>query len=161
MNIQNKSNIDKIYPLSPMQEGLLFRSLYTSSDQYLVQEILHLSFTLQVELFKQSWQKVIEQYDILRTGFLWDGIKKPIQFVLKSIIIPFKEINLSLDFDNQFKNLIDADREELFDLTVPPIFRVTVIQKSFEDFYIIWSRHHILLDGWCSNTIISQVLLVY
>ena len=81
--------IQDIYPLSPMQSGLLFHTIYApKSDAYFVQTIFELE-EVNNEALRKAWQKVSDHYPILRTGFLWEKYKKPLQYVLETVEVPF------------------------------------------------------------------------
>ena len=67
------TNVEDIYPLSPMQEGMLFHSLYDpQSEVYFEQITFTLHGNLNVAAFQQAWQQVIARHPILRTLFLWN-----------------------------------------------------------------------------------------
>ena len=84
-----KKNIEDVYTLSPLQEGLLFHSLYApESDAYLQ----HLKFTVRGPLdvggFERAWQRLVERHPILRTAFVWDKHEKPLQVVRRQVTLP-------------------------------------------------------------------------
>ena len=85
------SIIENIYPLSPMQSGLLFQALYApESDAYFIQSIFELEGEIDIYALKRAWQKVGDYHPILRTGFVWQNWKKPLQYVLESNEVPFE-----------------------------------------------------------------------
>ncbi|MCA9382695.1 AMP-binding protein, partial [Candidatus Dojkabacteria bacterium] len=89
---KNVDQVTKTYPLSPLQEGLWFRSVYEkSSDVYFVQSVLELRGELRSDILKASWQSVIAAHDILRTAFFWVGLPRPMQYVKASVEIPWLE----------------------------------------------------------------------
>lgn len=68
----SKKDIESIYPLSPMQQGMLFHSLYNpESKTYLSQIQITLQGNLDISAFQQAWQKVVDRHSILRTCFAW------------------------------------------------------------------------------------------
>jgi non-ribosomal peptide synthase protein (TIGR01720 family) len=74
--------IESIYPLSPMQSGLLFQALYApASDAYFVQIVFELEGDVEVDVLEAAWQKVSDHHPILRTGFIWEGLETPLQYV--------------------------------------------------------------------------------
>ena len=89
-NFGHIAGIEDLYPLSPMQSGLLFQTLFApTSDAYFVQSVIKLEGLLDASILQLAWQKVSEARSILRTGFLWEGMERPLQFVIKNVEIPF------------------------------------------------------------------------
>ena len=81
--------IESIYPLSPMQQGMLFHSLYApESWVYFVQNTLNLEGNVNVAAWRSAWQKVVERYPILRTLFVWEDRPTPLQISLKKVKLP-------------------------------------------------------------------------
>ena len=78
-----KHIFEDFYPLSPMQEGLLFRNLYQASDEYLVQSVFELEGEIENESLKKAWQAIMDHYPVLRTGFIWEDLNKSHQYVCK------------------------------------------------------------------------------
>ncbi|MBY0463081.1 MAG: amino acid adenylation domain-containing protein, partial [Alphaproteobacteria bacterium] len=159
-------HIEDIYPLSPMQSGLLFQSLYApESDAYFVQSVFELHGELDPTAFKQAWQKVSDHHPILRTGFVWENLNIPFQYVLETTEVPFVYEEwpalTSQEREERFETLIQEDRKKGFDLRATPLFRLTLIHEAFDHYYLMWSQHHILLDGWCLPIIWDDVLKVY
>src|SRR6185295_461714 len=83
-------SIEDAYPLSPMQEGILFHSLYTQEhDVY----IMYFSCTfegLDVSAFEQAWQRIVDRHTTLRTAFVWEGVEKPLQVVGRRVKVPIE-----------------------------------------------------------------------
>ncbi|WP_323739340.1 condensation domain-containing protein, partial [Candidatus Trichorickettsia mobilis] len=162
----DKLNIQDLYPLSPIQSGFLFQHLYApQSDAYFVQSVFLINGVIDHNLLKLAWQKIIDTYSILRTGFVWQNLEMPFQYVLKSIKIEFN----SLDWQNfsdieqeaRLKDFIKQDRKKGFDLNNVPLIRIHLIQKNSNSYYLVWSNHHILLDGWSSSIVFQNFLKLY
>ena len=84
--------ISDIYELSPMQQGMLFHSLYNStSGMYCEQRSCLLKGELSVSAFKQAWQAVIDRHTILRTAFYWQEVENPLQVVYQRVELPWIE----------------------------------------------------------------------
>ena len=84
----DKSQIEDIYPLTPMQEGLLFQTLFDSeSAAYFLQIRLNWQGNLQVERFRDSWRQLMQRHVVLRSVFVHEGVKRPVQITLKSCLL--------------------------------------------------------------------------
>ncbi|WP_339461090.1 condensation domain-containing protein [Nodularia spumigena] len=90
----SNKNIEAIYPLSPMQQGMLFHSLYNpESKAYLSQISISLKGNLDILAFEQAWRKVIERHPALRTVFVWKNRKQPLQVVQKQVNVPWVNLD--------------------------------------------------------------------
>ncbi|BBB56343.1 non-ribosomal peptide synthetase [Candidatus Megaera polyxenophila] len=162
----NKFNIQDLYPLSPIQSGFLFQHLYApQSDAYFVQSIFLIDGVIETSNFKIAWQKIIDTYSILRTGFVWQNLEMPFQYVLKTIKSEFNLLDWQdfsdIEQEERLKDFIEQDRKKGFDLNNVPLIRIHLIQKNSNSYYLVWSNHHILLDGWSSSTIFHNFLKLY
>ena len=162
----NKKNIEAIYPLSPMQEGMLFHTLKEpDSGVYVEQMVLTIEGPMNRDAFKQSWQKLLERYAVLRTTFLWEQRQQPLQVVLKQVSLPWQDYNwknLSPEEQHQrLEDLLQSDSGQGFDLQQVPLMRCTLIELGEEHYQFLWSHHHILLDGWCLPILLKEMLHIY
>ncbi|WP_407900825.1 amino acid adenylation domain-containing protein, partial [Scytonema sp. NUACC26] len=165
MGIKNK-NIEDFYPLSPMQQGILYHSLAApKSGVYFNQFSWILQGKLNIIAFHRTWQYVVARHSILRTCFAWEGLKEPAQIVHRQVMLPWQEYNwqhLSPDEQQQKLELfLQSDRSSGFELTQPPLMRLTLIQLSDAYYNFTWSHHHLLLDGWSFATIFKEVFACY
>lgn len=158
-------DIDRIYPLTPLQGGLLFQSLYApESDAYFVQSVMEIKGTLHVESMKNAWLSLINHHPILRTGVLWEGLDTPLQYVLNTVAVPWEVLDWSQeekkDRHHKLKAFIEADRRKSFDLS-ESLFRITLIKHSAHEHTLIWSHHHILTDGWSGSILKADLFKAY
>ncbi len=165
MGVKNK-NIEDFYPLSPMQQGILFHSLAApKSGVYFTQFSWILQGKLNVTAFHRAWQYIVERHSILRTGFVWEGLKEPVQIVHRQVNLPWQEYNwqhLSPEEQQQKLELfLHSDRSSGFGLKQPPLMRLTLIQLSDISHNFTWSHHHLLLDGWSVALVFKEVLACY
>ena len=94
--MKSKHQIEDLYPLSPVQHGILFHSLYEpNSGVYLVQKYCTLRGDLNVAAFERAWQRVIERHPILRTSFMWEGLDEPLQIVNRQVQPGLKQLDWS------------------------------------------------------------------
>ncbi|MCK5522104.1 MAG: amino acid adenylation domain-containing protein [Thiomargarita sp.] len=163
---QNNSINQETYPLSPLQQGMLFHYLYNQEGgKYIQQLICRLHEALNIPAFEQSWQKVIERHSILRTRFQWEGLEQPQQMVHKQVECPLKIQDLcdlsSKTQKKQIADYIQQDRKQDFSLTEAPVMRFTLFQLSKDNYQFIWTSHHILLDGRSRFLILRELFTLY
>ncbi|MEH2191209.1 MAG: condensation domain-containing protein [Nostoc sp.] len=159
-------NIENFYPLSPMQEGILFHTLYApDSGVYFNQTLCTLHGNLNVSAFEQAWQQVVVRHPILRTAFVWEGIKEPIQVVYQYMKLPCTQYDwqgLSVqEQQEQLDTFLETDRKQGFELTKAPLMRLTLIRLAVDTYQFVWSHHHLLLDGWSWPLVLKEVTAFY
>ncbi len=165
MGVKNK-NIEDFYPLSPMQQGILFHSLAEpKSGVYFEQFSWNLWGKLNIQAFRRAWQHIVERHSILRTCFVWEGLKEPVQIVHRQVNLPWQEYNWQvLSPEEQRQKLeffLQSDRSSGFELKQPPLIRLTLIQLSDISYNFTWSHQHLLLDGWSVASVFKEVLAGY
>ena len=159
-------NIENIYQLSPMQKGMHFHSLYDStSGVYFNQVVWRIEGNLDRAAFTQAWEYVIQRHAILRTSFHWEGLKEPLQVVHKQIKPPITyhdwQQQSQPEQDTQLVQFLQADQHQGFELTQAPLMRITLVQIAPASHLFVWSRHHILLDGWSQVQVLKEVFMSY
>ena len=159
-------NIADFYPLSPMQQGILFHCLADpKSGVYFDQFSCTIEGNLNIAAFHRAWQQVLNRHSILRTCFLWEGLKEPVQVVHRQVKLPFVHQDWrhlsSVAQQEQIEAFLPSDRCQGFNLTVAPLMRLLLIQLTDHSYHFIWSSHHLLLDGWSVPLIFQEVLAFY
>lgn len=157
-------NIADIYPLSPLQQGMLFHSLYAPhSGIYVVQMSYEIWGVLDKIAFEQAWQNVLNRHPILRTAFVWDKLEKPLQVVGRSVkaLVVYLDWRGIPEFQQQLEDLLQQQRQQGFNLSKAPLMRLTLIQKDENLYQFIWCYHHLLLDGWSIPLLIKEFLAFY
>ncbi|MCW5599965.1 MAG: hypothetical protein KIT59_12800, partial [Nitrosomonas sp.] len=160
------NQLDDLYPLSPMQTGMLFHSVFDAdTGVYLNQlraDIDHLS----LERFKAAWQAAIDRHEILRTGFLPES-NTPLQWVAKTADLPFVVIDWrdrtlsSASLEQALANLAQSEHAQGIDLKTPPLLRITVVCLTDGRYHVIMTIHHLLLDGWSTSQLLGEILRQY
>lgn len=160
-------NVKDIYSLAPLQEGLLFHWLLDESNSsYFDQMEYTLSGKIEADLLEKSVNKIIERYDILRTIYIYEKVKTPIQVVLKkrTAKIHFEDIS-HLNGEKQKNEYIERfrqrDREKGCDLSKDLIMRIALFQLGENQARLIWSFHHILTDAWCLEILYKELVHIY
>ncbi|MGJ5138766.1 non-ribosomal peptide synthase/polyketide synthase [Bradyrhizobium oligotrophicum] len=156
--------IEDVYPLSPMQQGMLFHSLRDAGSGVYVNQISVEIRGLDVERLRSAWQEVSACHPMLRTGFLWRELSgAPLQAVHRVASVPFA----TEDWRGQavdealLSSALAAERDVEFDLAVPPLQRVRLVRLDQDRHRLIWTYHHILMDGWSSARFIGEILQRY
>ncbi len=160
------TNVEDIYPLSPMQQGILFHSLYApESGVYLEQGSWMLRGSLDTGAFQRAWQKAVERHPSLRTAFVSEGVDEPLQVVTRQVSLPFDVQDWrGLPAHQQTRRVeayLQADREKGFDLASAPLMRLGLIRLSEDTTCFTWSHHHLILDGWSLPILVQEVFRLY
>ncbi|MDZ8023959.1 MAG: amino acid adenylation domain-containing protein [Nostoc sp. DedQUE11] len=159
-------NIEDFYPLSPMQQGILFHSLY-APDSAVYCEVFscRIEGELNISAFKQAWQQLLERHPILRTSFVWKGLKEPAQIVHKQVQLPWEQKDWrgieSITQQERIEAFLVAEQQRSFEISQAPLMRFTLIELEGNNYQFVWSRHHLLLDGWSSSLLINEVFSFY
>ncbi|MEM9823179.1 MAG: amino acid adenylation domain-containing protein, partial [Bacteroidota bacterium] len=144
----------------------LFHGLYENdSTAYTVQTSMDFEKGLKVELLNKAMNFVINNHSILRSTFLHDQFKIPVQCVYHHIDIPFIEVDYSaLDDEEQVeavRQYMETDYKTDFDFVAPPLMRLILIKLGDERYKLIWTYHHILMDGWSMPILMEEILRTY
>ncbi|MDF2796222.1 MAG: pvdJ, partial [Pseudomonas orientalis] len=160
----NVSEVEDLYPLSPMQQGMLFQSLYgEGTGDYINQMRIDVQ-GLDVPRFHQAWQAAVERHEILRSGFVWQAeLEQPLQVVYKQVRIPFVELDWQARSDaiQSLDSLAESTRAQGFVLEQAPLLSLTVVRTGASSHHLIYTNHHILMDGWSGSQLFGEVLQHY
>lgn len=161
-----EKNIEAIYPLSPVQQAMLFHTLAEpESAPYYSQLSCHLQGNLNVLAFREAWQQVLNRHSILRTAFVWEGVTQPVQVVGRQVKLPFEEHDWAAlpvpEQQDRLAAFLKGDRSKGFTLSRGPLLRLTLFRLSDSDYQLVWSVHHLILDGWSWPIVIQDMLLFY
>ncbi|HEU4328001.1 MAG TPA: amino acid adenylation domain-containing protein [Roseiflexaceae bacterium] len=160
------ANIEAIYPLSPLQEGFLFHSLYAPhTGVYFEQLVFGLDGPLDAAALRRAWQAVVQRHPILRTLFVWEGRERPLQVVRREVELPWQQFDWRglppAEQPARLAALLQADRERGFDLGQAPLLRLSLIRLGEQQYQVVWSHHHILMDGWSVMQVLGEVFACY
>ncbi|MFD2420538.1 non-ribosomal peptide synthase/polyketide synthase [Amycolatopsis pigmentata] len=160
------SLVEDIYPLSPMQAGMLFHSvLDTDGGAYFDQTTSVLSGVSDPRLFGQAWQRVVDRHPILRSGIVHEGLDEPMQVVWRAATVPVTYHDWSTMADGEYPaalaRLLAADYALGLDLATPPLLRLTVMRLSADRVGMVLTTNHLLLDGWSFYQVFADVFACY
>lgn len=159
-------NVEDIYPLSPMQEVMLLHAQVRSTEDVLLNQFCYeITGPLDAAAFRSAWDQTTGRHPALRSCFVWQNVKQPLQIVRREVDLPFEELDwrgLSAEAQRQgISELRQSDREQAFDLTKAPLQRFKLVQLGTEEYFFMWSSHHLLLDRWCLTTLYEELFSAY
>ncbi|QIH08992.1 amino acid adenylation domain-containing protein [Pseudomonas sp. BIOMIG1BAC] len=155
------ANVQDIYPLAPLQEGILYHHLSArEGDPYLLQSHLAFASRQRLEDFAAALQRVGERHDILRTAILWEGLKQPLQVVWREAPVALEEVDLDPadgDILQQLHQRFDP-RHWRLDLTRAPLLRLVFAQDPVRQGVVaILLFHHIVLDHTALEVVREEI----
>ncbi|WP_162309047.1 non-ribosomal peptide synthetase [Brevibacillus antibioticus] len=158
--------VQKIYNLTPMQEGMLYHSLLSQdSHMYFEQATLTITGELDLELLEQSVNLLISRHEVLRTNFVHEKLKKPQQVVFQERPIKLHVEDISslskVEEIGYLKQFIQQDKQKGFDLLRDPLLRFSVIKVAPKQYKLIRSYHHIIMDGWSQSVFTQELFSIY
>jgi amino acid adenylation domain-containing protein len=160
------SNIETTYPLSPMQEAMLFHyQLAPESGIYIQQLVGSLHEDLNITAFKKSWDCVALRHEVLRTAFRWEGLERPLQDV-------YSRVNIACMVEDwqdlsdarqkiKFEEFLESDRKSGVNLAKAPVMRLSLFRLGKDSYKFIWTYHHIIVDGRSRQVVIDEVFDYY
>ncbi|WP_340608444.1 amino acid adenylation domain-containing protein [Xenorhabdus bharatensis] len=151
------ANIQDIYPLSPLQEGLLFHhQLQEDGDAYLSNSLLAFDTCSRLNTFLNALQQVIDRHDILRTAFCWQGLYKPMQVVWREAKLPVMSF-VPISAEN-IPSQLQAHITNRLDITQAPLFTAsTVYDPASEEWLLALSFHHLVCDNMTLTLIMDEI----
>ncbi|MEW6304922.1 MAG: amino acid adenylation domain-containing protein [Verrucomicrobiota bacterium] len=154
------------YPLSAMQEGMLYHTLRSPHSGFEIEQLVgHLRETLDVAAFKQAWQQTVQRHDVLRTSFHWEGLKQPVQRVHELVTLPWAGHDWRKltrpERETAFENFLAVDRRRGFKMSDAPLLRLSLFQVSDSEHQFVWTFHHALLDGRSISIVLREVFTCY
>ncbi|HEY6392851.1 MAG TPA: amino acid adenylation domain-containing protein [Bryobacteraceae bacterium] len=159
-------DLEDVYRLSPIQEGLLFHHLSSPErDAYFEQRPFTIQGDLDTEAFKESWRIVIDRHAILRTSFQWENLRHPVQVVRSATTLPVTQLDwraLAPSAQQQrLEEFLVSDRSKGFEFTHAPLLRLALVRMATDTWVCVWTFHHLLMDGWSMLSGVGEVLQNY
>jgi amino acid adenylation domain-containing protein len=161
-----KKTIEDIYPLSPLQQGLLFHTLYApGSGVYVEQFVCRVRGALDVEAFLAAFRQVIARHPALRAAYRWKDLDQPLQVVHRHVELPFEQHDWRglepLEQQQQLADYLQADRQRGFVPSRAPLLRLALLRRADDAYDVVWSCHHVIMDGWSMSILLGEVLALY
>jgi len=158
--------IKETYPLSFMQQGMLFHHLFARDSGVDIEQIVgRLCEHLDVDALRKAWQQVIARHATLRCSFRWEGLDQPLQDMHRDVELSFEVQDwrhLSPEKQaRRFEHYLVEDRQAGLSLDRPSAMRLALFQLSDHEFNLVWTVHHILLDGRAFPIVLKEVFEHY
>ncbi|WP_330285435.1 non-ribosomal peptide synthase/polyketide synthase [Streptomyces sp. NBC_00576] len=152
-------NIQDVYPLAPLQEGIFFHHLLADrdgTDVYATPIMLTIASRQRLEDFLAALQQMVDRNDIYRTAILWEGLREPVQVVVRHADLPVEEIALDPDGPEAADQLLSAG-ESAIDVTRAPLLRVRVTAASDGGWMVLLRIHHLVQDHTTFDVVLDEV----
>ncbi|REK74754.1 non-ribosomal peptide synthetase [Paenibacillus paeoniae] len=163
---EHRGELEDISLLSPMQEGLLFHSAnHPLSEAYFVQSAFALEGSLNPLWLEESMNEVIRRHQALRTNYCKGDGERLYQLIFQSRDITFRHMDWRGSEEPVVRERLDQykqeDRTEGFNLACGDLMRVALIRTGEDKHWVVWSFHHIILDGWSMHLVLREWLHIY
>ncbi len=162
----SERGIEHVYPLTPMQEGMLFHTILApGGGSYVGQMDFELRGELDPVAFERAWQEVAARHAILRTAFVAVPGAGSVQVVRREVRVPVtREDWRALSAEEQSSRLaayLERDRERGFDPARAPLMRLALFHTGEARHRLVWTQHHMVMDGWSMPRVFQEVSALY
>ncbi|MDQ2709421.1 MAG: amino acid adenylation domain-containing protein, partial [Actinomycetota bacterium] len=155
-------SVEDVYPLTSLQAGMVFHHLVdTDSAAYLDEIQIWLSGVSDAGALGVACQRVADRTAALRSAVVWDGVDEPLAVVYHRVAVPvsyFDWRGLSdAQRDRELAAVVAENRAAGMDLTVAPLLRLVIATLSDDEVVLVWTSHHVMLDGWSLAQVFTEV----
>ncbi len=155
------AQVSHLLPVTPVQLGVLFETLLSGEGLYVSQLSNDLRGELDVQALQAAWQDVVDAHSIYRTGFVLTASGLYLQRIERRVTLPFWQDDWrhysAVEQEAAFARLLQADREQGFVLSAPPLLRITLLRLADRHYRMLISEHHTVSDGWSRSLVLAQV----
>ncbi len=160
----HSADVQTIWPLSPLQEGVYFQARFSDAAVYIVQNVFDFAEPLDTAALQSAFAAVMRRNPVLRSGFRADDLPHPVAVITENAVCVPEVIDLTGvaagDIADRVAAITAEDRLRTFDLTAPPLARFTVVRTADTD-RLIFSYHFLLLDGWSREQLLRELFAEY
>jgi amino acid adenylation domain-containing protein/non-ribosomal peptide synthase protein (TIGR01720 family) len=159
--------IEDILPLSPVQQGMLFHAFYDAAgpDVYNVQIALRLEGPLDEKSLQDAAKALLRRHKNLCVAFKYEDLDQPVQIIPKDVSVPWNTLDFSAlepsERERSWAELMQRDRLTRFNPSVSPLFRFLLVRYAPEEFRLLITTHHILVDGWSVPLMLPELQQIY
>ncbi|HEV2735631.1 MAG TPA: amino acid adenylation domain-containing protein, partial [Longimicrobiaceae bacterium] len=154
-------NVQDIYPLAPLQEGILFHHLLAAEgDPYVVSVLSSFEAREPLDAYVQALQAVVDRHDILRTSVVWEGLREPVQVVWREARLEVEEVELDPAEGDPAERLYERyhPRHHRLDLGRAPLMRLYVARDTAQErWLLLLQRHHLVTDHTTQDLLREEV----
>ncbi|AIQ12433.1 non-ribosomal peptide synthetase [Paenibacillus durus] len=160
------NTIERIYPLTNMQQGMIFHAMEdTNSTAYFQQTVMDIQGFVDAEALQHSFNEIMSRHEALRASFEYRHVEEPRQIIIRHRDVVFEWMDLrtmdSIQSVAAIEEYLKQDKGKGFDLSREALMRVALFHKDDSSYTLVWSHHHILLDGWCLGIILTELFQLY
>ncbi|SDO60984.1 non-ribosomal peptide synthetase [Lentzea jiangxiensis] len=156
------AEVEDVYPLTPLQEGMLFHGLADpSSTAYFDQVRLRLTGVTDGRALATAWQRVVDRTPVLRGALVWDGVERPVQVIHSHVGLPTTHHDWRPLSEEDRERELEALAAQDLDLRRAPLMRIDLARLSDDEVLLVWTFHHVLLDGWSLAQVFAEVCEQY
>ncbi|QMU70575.1 non-ribosomal peptide synthase/polyketide synthase [Streptacidiphilus sp. P02-A3a] len=154
-----------VLPLTPLQSGMLFHGLVDTEGAYFDRTVVRLTGVADPRAFADAWQRVADRTPALRTSVHWRGLPHPVQLVHRHAELPVTQLDWRRLAPERraerTERLLAADRAAGMELTAAPLTRLALAALPGDEVLLLWSTHHLILDGWSTGQLLTEVCAEY
>ncbi len=162
---KRSDKVASVYPLSPLQEGMLFHSIYEEATGTYINQFSCDFYKLDEDSFAKAWAYLQQNHTILRSAFFYKEMATPFQVVYHDAPMPIEKLDFSdlqeSALESKFQDFLTEDRAKGFELGQPPLMRASLLKVNDDHYKMVWTNHHIISDGWSFPLIIGEFLEAY
>lgn len=156
--------VERIYPLTAMQEGMLFHEIAGDKDTaYIVQSVYRTGKNFRPEYMERISKLLGTKHEMLRTSIMYKRVREPRQVLLKKRDIEYQYIDMRNvdDLEEKLTSYSKADIKRGFNLEEDSLLRISVIRCKEGEYRIYMCFHHIIMDGWCMSLLMNDIAQLY
>jgi amino acid adenylation domain-containing protein len=164
--VVSRKNVEDLYPLTPLQQGMLFHALYSpETGAYVEQWPLLVESGLDVAAHARAVQRTVDRHGALRTGLLWQNVPQPLQVVVRDAPVEVTQLDWTGRAEDAWRRdlaeFLAEDRRRGFDLSRAPLLHTAYIRLDGGRWLFVFTFHHVILDGWSAPLLFADVDAFY
>ena len=154
-------HLKRIYPLMPMQEGMLFKHISEpESNAYRLVDIYELGAVPSREVMEKVLARLAEKHEVLRTAIIHEGVQVSRQAITdRRLGLDYVDISQEKDPEQKVRDIRLELLASAFDLQKKPLFHITCAKKNDHECYLVIACHHIIVDGWCNQLYLGDLFV--